>query len=93
MTFRHDGGASNGEPSLDRRVSDDEKHGPESHVMTALIGRTTLLAHQGGWDEILLVAGPIAVVIGLLAVVRRRVNARVPHRIETSDSLESRSDR
>lgn len=36
-----------------------------------------LVAHQGGWDEILLVAGPIAVVIGLLAVVRRRVNARV----------------
>ena len=29
---------------------------------------TTLLAHQGGWDEILLVAGPIAVVVGLLAV-------------------------
>jgi hypothetical protein len=38
---------------------------------------TTLLAHQGGWDEILLVAGPIAVVMGLLAVVRKRVNARI----------------
>lgn len=36
-----------------------------------------LLAHQGGWDEILLVAGPIAVVVGLLAVVRKRVNARI----------------
>jgi hypothetical protein len=32
-----------------------------------------LLAHQGGWDEILLVAGPIAVVAGLLWVARRRV--------------------
>ena len=32
-----------------------------------------LLAHQGGWDEILLVVGPIVVIIGLLAVVRRRV--------------------
>ena len=34
---------------------------------------TAVLAHQGGWDEILLVAGPIAVVIGLLALVKRRV--------------------
>ena len=32
-----------------------------------------LLAHQGGWDEILLVAGPIVVVAGLLWLARRRV--------------------
>lgn len=32
-----------------------------------------LLAHQGGWDEILLVIGPIAVIVGLLLLVRRRV--------------------
>ena len=32
-----------------------------------------LIAHQGGWDEILLVAAPIAVVVGLLALARRRV--------------------
>ena len=32
-----------------------------------------LLAHQGGWDEILLVAGPIVIVIALLALVKRRV--------------------
>ena len=32
-----------------------------------------VLAHQGGWDEILLVAAPIAVVVGLLALARRRV--------------------
>ena len=36
---------------------------------------TSLLAHQGGWDEILLVAGPIAVIVGLLAVVKRRIDA------------------
>jgi hypothetical protein len=34
-----------------------------------------LLAHQGGWDEFLLVAAPIAVVIGLLALAKRRVDA------------------
>jgi hypothetical protein len=35
-----------------------------------------LLAHQGGWDEILLVLGPIAVIVGLLALARRRVGNR-----------------
>ena len=34
-----------------------------------------MIAHQGGWDEILLVLGPIAVIIGLLMVARRRVDA------------------
>jgi hypothetical protein len=32
-----------------------------------------LLAHQGGWDELLLVAVPIVIVIALLALVKRRV--------------------
>ena len=34
-----------------------------------------LIAHQGGWDEILLVASPMLVVIGVLALVKRRVEA------------------
>jgi hypothetical protein len=33
----------------------------------------SILAHQGGWDEMLLVAGPIALVAGLLWLARRRV--------------------
>ncbi len=33
---------------------------------------TALLAHQGGWDEILLVGVPIVVFAGLLAIARRR---------------------
>ena len=33
-----------------------------------------LLAHQGGWDEFLLVAGPIIVIVGLLALAKRRVD-------------------
>lgn len=32
----------------------------------------TVLAHQGGWDELLLVAGPVMVFAGLLALARRR---------------------
>jgi hypothetical protein len=32
-----------------------------------------MIAHQGGWDEMLLVLGPIAVIIGLLSLARKRV--------------------
>jgi sugar phosphate permease len=44
-----------------------------------ILGRPTvqsaaLLAHQGGWDEILLVAGPIVVIVGLLMLARKRVD-------------------
>ena len=47
----------------------------------ALLGQLTgavdvaVLAHQGGWDEILLVAGPVLVFGGLLAIARRRAVA------------------
>jgi hypothetical protein len=34
-----------------------------------------LLAHQGGWDEFLLVAGPMLAVAGVLWVAKRRVDA------------------
>jgi hypothetical protein len=33
-----------------------------------------VIAHQGGWDEMMLVAGPIVVIIAVLAVVKRRVD-------------------
>ncbi len=36
-----------------------------------------VLAHQGGWDEILLVVGPLAVVGGVLWVANRRVTAQL----------------
>ena len=39
-------------------------------------GGIPLLAHQGGWDEILLVLAPIAVVAGLLWLARRRGSPR-----------------
>ncbi|MEK7424962.1 MAG: hypothetical protein AAB131_14110 [Actinomycetota bacterium] len=32
-----------------------------------------VLAHQGGWDEILLIMGPILVVVALLRLARKRV--------------------
>jgi len=33
-----------------------------------------LLGHQGGWDEVLLIAGPIVIIIGLLWLAKRRVD-------------------
>ncbi len=38
---------------------------------------TALVAHQGGWDEILLVVGPLAVVAGLLWLANKRVSAQL----------------
>jgi len=33
-----------------------------------------VLAHQGGWDEILLVAAPLALLAGLLFLANRRAS-------------------
>jgi hypothetical protein len=49
-----------------------------------------LVAHQGGWDEILLVLGPMALVAGLLWLAKRRVtrNERsAPPPTKKSDDL------
>lgn len=39
----------------------------------AVIAALRVLAHQGGWDEILMVLAPLVVFAGLLALARRRV--------------------
>lgn len=46
-----------------------------------------LLAHQGGWDEILLVAGPILVIVGLLVVVKKRLERSFSLRHGDIDAL------
>jgi hypothetical protein len=46
-----------------------------------------VLAHQGGWDEILLVLGPMALVAGLLWLARRRLV-----RAERSEAATRRQD-
>lgn len=33
-----------------------------------------VLAHQGGWDELMLVLGPIAIILGLLYIAKRRAD-------------------
>jgi len=53
----------------------------------------SLIAHQGGWDEILLVAGPMIVVIGVLALVKRRVEAAArAAAIEVDDAAGATAD-
>jgi hypothetical protein len=59
--------------------------------MTASI--IALLAHQGGWDEILLVAGPIGVIVGLLAIVKKRLDRAVELRNSQVDPLDQSTDR
>jgi hypothetical protein len=59
--------------------------------MTASI--IALLAHQGGWDEILLVAGPIAVIVGLLAIVKKRLDRSIELRNRQVDPLDQSADR
>lgn len=39
-----------------------------------------IIGHQGGWDEILYVAGPVVLIASLLWVAHKRAN-RLPHRL------------
>jgi hypothetical protein len=43
-----------------------------------------MLAHQGGWDEILLILGPMLVIVGLLRLAKRRVERQ--QQAATTDS-------
>lgn len=37
----------------------------------------SFVAHQGGWDEIMLVAGPLLVFAAVLFLANRRANAKL----------------
>ncbi len=43
-----------------------------------------LLAHQGGWDEVVLVTLPLIVLAGLLALARRRAVREAEDEDETA---------
>jgi len=45
-----------------------------------------LLAHQGGWDEILLVLTPIALFAGLLWLANTRANKELQRRKAEADA-------
>ena len=44
-----------------------------------------ILAHQGGWDEAMLVVGPIVVIVIALVVVKRRVDRMGPQEPRPGD--------
>jgi len=56
------------------------------NVHTSALIPPALLGHQGGWDEILLVVAPIAVVAALLWLAKRRLV-----RTQLEESEETRS--
>ena len=51
-----------------------------------------LLAHQGGWDEVLLVAAPLSLFAGLLYLANRRADRLVSHRHEEPSGDEPGGD-
>ena len=44
-----------------------------------------VFAHQGGWDEILMVAAPVALFAGLLWMANRRADAELNQRDPAED--------
>lgn len=49
-----------------------------------------LLAHQGGWDEVLLIGGPIIVIAGLLILAKKRVDSALPdNAVPATESAET----
>jgi hypothetical protein len=51
-----------------------------------------LLAHQGGWDEILMIAGPIVLIMGLLWLAKRRVDHAASHQGASGGTASGRPD-
>ena len=50
------------------------KQTPPYDAASMTVG-AALIAHQGGWDEALLIAGPVVLICVVLAIVKRRVAA------------------
>ena len=51
-----------------------------------------VFAHQGGWDEMLMVLVPIGLLVGLLRLAKRRAE-RAPAAGETADAIADDGDR
>jgi len=45
----------------------------------------SMLAHQGGWDEILMVAGPLMVFAAVLFLANRRANEKLAEAAALAD--------
>lgn len=51
-----------------------------------------MFAHQGGWDEVLLVAVPLSIIGGLLWLANRRVNAQLEEATRNTESADTSHD-
>lgn len=58
------------------------------HSSNVMIVFGTVLAHQGGWDEIFLVVGPLLILWALLVLANRRAK-----RMDTDSGSPSQSDK
>jgi hypothetical protein len=45
----------------------------------------SVLAHQGGWDEVLFVLGPLVFIVLLLRIAKRRADRAAHDRGDTPD--------
>jgi hypothetical protein len=54
----------------------------------ATASTAVVVAHQGGWDEALLIAGPILLIAVLLTIAKRRVDAAAANRDDGRSSTE-----
>ena len=86
---RNDTGRGNN-ARVPRHVPLTTQHGPwladEAPVWEPEAVTTLLLAHQGGWDEMLFVAVPILIFGSLLAVANRRASRIERQRPPTGDA-------
>jgi len=48
--------------------------------MTGVASVAQIIAHQGGWDELLLALGPVVVIVVVLAIAKRRVDRQHSNR-------------
>lgn len=51
-----------------------------------------VLAHQGGWDEILMVAGPLLVFASVLYLANKRANAKLAAAANDGDTADETAD-
>lgn len=58
-------------------------------MMLTTISPAALLAHAGGWDEVLLVAGPIALFGGLLWLANKRAKDRLGDQLAEAEQADS----
>ncbi|MCY3785860.1 MAG: hypothetical protein OXG47_03935 [bacterium] len=46
----------------------------------------SIIAHQGGWDEILIIIGPLAVIVWIVALVRHRMRRETDAAAEEAEA-------